>query len=255
MVSGVGSADETTTEAPQLRNVVATLALVFAMSGGALAASHYLINSTKQINPKVLKKLKGNRGPSGAPGVRGPVGPQGPAGAPNTSSVYSKTESDGRYLGAGAQASDSARLGGTPAAEYTFGAGGQAGRWQELGNKGTEPSFLAIPGIGELGVECTTSPQATAVSLTKEAETVFVMWDSLPAGALSKMESVVLSGSNKLLAQAFGPAEHGTGQMIIQASTVAANPSDVFATITVSASVIEGVCRFQANYTLARKTF
>jgi hypothetical protein len=35
-------------------NVVATLALVFAMSGGALAASHYLVNSTKQINPKVL---------------------------------------------------------------------------------------------------------------------------------------------------------------------------------------------------------
>jgi hypothetical protein len=38
-------------------NVVATLALVFAMSGGALAANHYLINSTKQINPKVLKAL------------------------------------------------------------------------------------------------------------------------------------------------------------------------------------------------------
>ena len=43
-------------------NVAATLALVLAMSGGALAASHYLINSTKQINPKVLKKLKGATG-------------------------------------------------------------------------------------------------------------------------------------------------------------------------------------------------
>jgi hypothetical protein len=38
-------------------NVVATLALVLAMSGGALAASHYLITSTKQISPRVLKKL------------------------------------------------------------------------------------------------------------------------------------------------------------------------------------------------------
>jgi cytoskeletal protein RodZ len=38
-------------------NVTATLALFFAMSGGALAAKHYLINSTKQINPKVLKAL------------------------------------------------------------------------------------------------------------------------------------------------------------------------------------------------------
>jgi hypothetical protein len=38
-------------------NVAATLALVFSMSGGALAAKHYLIDSTKQINPKVLKSL------------------------------------------------------------------------------------------------------------------------------------------------------------------------------------------------------
>jgi hypothetical protein len=35
-------------------NVAATLALVFSMSGGALAASHYLITSKKQIAPKVL---------------------------------------------------------------------------------------------------------------------------------------------------------------------------------------------------------
>jgi len=41
-------------------NVAATLALVFSMSGGALAANHYLINSTKQIKPSVLKKLKGD---------------------------------------------------------------------------------------------------------------------------------------------------------------------------------------------------
>jgi hypothetical protein len=38
-------------------NVTATLALVLAMSGGALAATHYLVNSTKQIDPKVLDSL------------------------------------------------------------------------------------------------------------------------------------------------------------------------------------------------------
>jgi hypothetical protein len=38
-------------------NVTATLALVFAMSGGALAAKHYLISSTNQIDPKVLKSF------------------------------------------------------------------------------------------------------------------------------------------------------------------------------------------------------
>jgi hypothetical protein len=38
-------------------NVVATLALVFAMSGGALAAKHYLVTKTNQISPKVLKSF------------------------------------------------------------------------------------------------------------------------------------------------------------------------------------------------------
>jgi len=61
-------------------NVTATLALFFAMSGGALAAKHYLINSTKQINPKVLRALKGNRGPAGPAGALGAQGKEGAAG-------------------------------------------------------------------------------------------------------------------------------------------------------------------------------
>ncbi len=61
-------------------NVVATLALVFAMSGGALAASRYLITSTKQIKPSVLAQLKGAKGARGVNGAIGPQGPQGPAG-------------------------------------------------------------------------------------------------------------------------------------------------------------------------------
>jgi hypothetical protein len=64
-------------------NVAATLALVFSMAGGALAAQHYLINSTRQINPKVLKTLRGKNGSRGALGPEGPqgvLGPQGPKG-------------------------------------------------------------------------------------------------------------------------------------------------------------------------------
>jgi hypothetical protein len=67
--------------------VIAGLALVFAMSGGAYAAKKYLITSTKQISPKVLKQLQGKAGLAGAPGVagaqgvQGPAGPAGPAGA------------------------------------------------------------------------------------------------------------------------------------------------------------------------------
>ena len=40
-------------------NVTATLALVFAMTGGAYAAKHYLITSKAQISPKVLKRAAG----------------------------------------------------------------------------------------------------------------------------------------------------------------------------------------------------
>jgi hypothetical protein len=63
--------------------LIATVALVFAMTGGAFAAK-YLITSTRQISPSVLKKLKGNAGPAGAPGApgaQGPAGLAGPAGA------------------------------------------------------------------------------------------------------------------------------------------------------------------------------
>ncbi len=63
-------------------NVAATLALVFAMSGGALAANHYLVESTKEINPKVLKKLHGAVGKAGKTGGTGAPGPTGPAGTP-----------------------------------------------------------------------------------------------------------------------------------------------------------------------------
>jgi len=69
-------------------NVVSLMALVFSMTGGALAAHHffthhYLINSTSQINPKVLKRLKGEPGEIGQigpQGVTGEVGPNGKVG-------------------------------------------------------------------------------------------------------------------------------------------------------------------------------
>jgi hypothetical protein len=62
-------------------NVAATLALVFAMTGGALAARHYLISSIKQINPKVVKQLRGRNGAAGKPGATGLTGAKGAPGA------------------------------------------------------------------------------------------------------------------------------------------------------------------------------
>jgi len=66
-------------------NVTATLALVFALGGGtAWAAHHYLIVSTNQIKPSVVKKLhgaKGAKGANGANGINGTDGTNGAAGA------------------------------------------------------------------------------------------------------------------------------------------------------------------------------
>ncbi len=60
--------------------VLAALALVFAMTGGAYAAKKYLITSTKQISPKVLKSLTAKAGATGPAGAAGPAGPAGAAG-------------------------------------------------------------------------------------------------------------------------------------------------------------------------------
>jgi hypothetical protein len=85
-------------------NVIATFALLFAMSGGALAANQYLLTSTKQISPSVVKKLKGKNGARGktgaagapgAPGATGPVGPQGAKGTNGTNGTNGENGKDG----------------------------------------------------------------------------------------------------------------------------------------------------------------
>jgi len=82
-------------------NVAATLALVFSMSGGALAATHYLITSTKQISPKVLKKLKGATGPSGATGATGATGKEGPTGKEGAAGKEGPAGKEGKEGAAG----------------------------------------------------------------------------------------------------------------------------------------------------------
>lgn len=82
-------------------NVAATLALVFAMAGGAAAASHYLITSTKQISPKVLKELKkpgarGASGPAGTPGAAGANGLNGAAGTKGEQGLQGKQGPEGK---------------------------------------------------------------------------------------------------------------------------------------------------------------
>jgi hypothetical protein len=119
---------------------IATVALVFAMTGGAFAAK-YLITSTKQISPSVLKKLKGAAGPAGAPGAPGAQGPAGPAGAAG------KNGTNGE---AGAK-------GATGATGVTGATGKEGDPWTKLGTlpKGkTETGGFAVSGTSadELGI-------------------------------------------------------------------------------------------------------
>jgi hypothetical protein len=85
-------------------NVAMTLALVFAMSGGAFAATKYLITSTKQIKPSVLAQLKGKNGKNGTNGingVNGAAGAQGPQGAKGDTGAAGSPGAKGDTGGAG----------------------------------------------------------------------------------------------------------------------------------------------------------
>jgi len=119
-------------------NVVATLALVFAMTGGALAAGHYLVNSTKQINPKVLKALKGANGKAGATGATGATGAGGAPGAPGLKGEHGTT-------GEAGQQGIEGPIGATSA---------PAAHWNETVNK-TEPVQLDKVGPFTITGKCT----------------------------------------------------------------------------------------------------
>jgi hypothetical protein len=74
---------------PSPATVIAGVALFLALGGTAAAAHHFLITSTRQIKPSVLRALHGATGKTGIQGPAGPAGaigaqgPQGPAGPVN----------------------------------------------------------------------------------------------------------------------------------------------------------------------------
>jgi hypothetical protein len=138
-------------------NVVATLALVFAMSGGALAANHYLINSTKQINPKVLKKLKGKTGSSGKTGAAGTNGAAGTAGK-----------------------------------EGATGKEGPAGKEGKEGTAGTARAYGAVSSTGVLNAEH--SKNIIEVTWDKGGIYCLKLPASIPVGSTSPVATIDITG-------------------------------------------------------------
>jgi hypothetical protein len=125
--------------------VIAGLALVFAMSGGAYAAKKYLITSTKQISPSVLKQLQGKAGAggaAGAPGAQGPAGPVGPAGSVGARGETGPAGEKGEKGAAGATGAKGAT--GATGAKGATGATGTTGFTETLPGGKTETGTWSI---------------------------------------------------------------------------------------------------------------
>jgi len=79
---------------PSPATAISIVALFFSLGGFSLAASKYLITSTSQIKPRVLKKLhgangkNGRNGTNGTNGATGPSGPRGATGDPGSAVAY-----------------------------------------------------------------------------------------------------------------------------------------------------------------------
>ena len=131
--------------------MVAVLALVFAMTGGAYAAKKYLVTSTKQISPSVLKALQGKTGAVGAPGASGAQGAQGPAG---TAGPAGSAGAKGETGAAGAKGEKGATgAAGAPGAKGATGASGATGFTETLPSGKTETGTWAVAGNQPIGTQ------------------------------------------------------------------------------------------------------
>jgi len=173
------------------RNLVAWLALFVALGGTSIAASHYLITSTKQIKPSVLKQLRGTHGPTGPAAPAGPRGSAGVAGSPGA-------------VGAKGPAG-------------TNGSNGARGETGLQGSPGTNGTTIVARPRSVAGVETasTTNPHTPTF---KEDALAGAAWTQGPQGLEQLMGDVQIEAPSEAQcgAGSGGPPNGGTAVVIIE---------------------------------------
>jgi hypothetical protein len=231
-------------------NVALTIAVLFAMTGGAYAAKKYVITSTKQISPSVIKKLQGKAGAPGTPGAPGAKGAPGEKGERGEKGEKGEKGATG---GTGPAGSTGPAGGIGPAG--TTGPAGATGPTGAKGTTGSAGTTGPSGTTGPAGEKGTTGPEG--VCSTSNC--------TLPKGASLKgtwsVQGTIISIQTVFHA-AFGPisfsiplasppevfiiekGEKGTGAGTCPTTSSSANPEAETGNLCVFVSHVEGAVPF-----------
>ena len=137
---------------PSAALVVASAALVMSTIGTSIAATHYVITSSKQVKPGSIslaslskgarKALRGARGTAGPQGAAGATGPSGPAGTPATK-LWAQIAANGSVNASSPGVTASAGL---SAGTYVVNFGQDITHCAAMATQGAIPSYAAAGG-------------------------------------------------------------------------------------------------------------